>query len=113
MSIFKPVYYERVRTRDRLLCSDYYQELLCPGTSIIIPYQPCDWCDHGGNNGNFSYGDIIFEPDFASFPETGSMRKLYFDLTEKILYYYNEQQNTYTPINTLLIEHTILNGGEA
>jgi hypothetical protein len=35
---------------------------------------------------------------------------LYFDLDEKVLYYWNEE---YIPVNTMLITNTILNGGEA
>ena len=44
------------------------------------------------------------------FPETGELNKLYFDLEEKILYYW---ENEYKPVNALLIENTILNGGTA
>jgi len=35
---------------------------------------------------------------------------LYFDLNEKVLYYWNEG---YIPVNAMLITNTILNGGEA
>jgi hypothetical protein len=35
---------------------------------------------------------------------------LYFDLDEKILYYWD---NEYIPVNAMLITNTILNGGEA
>lgn len=48
--------------------------------------------------------------DYANFPETGSADMLYFDLQEKILYYWD---NEYIPVNTMLIAHTILDGGEA
>jgi hypothetical protein len=34
---------------------------------------------------------------------------LYFDLNEKILYYWD---NAYIPVNAMLIAHTILDGGE-
>ena len=37
--------------------------------------------------------------------------KLYFDLDDKILYYWSGTE--YTPVNAMLIAHTILNGGEA
>ena len=35
---------------------------------------------------------------------------LYFDLSEKVLYYWNEE---YIPVNAMLIANTIVNGGEA
>lgn len=54
--------------------------------------------------------EILFE-EASNFPEVGEIDKLYFDLNEKILYYWNE--NGYTPVNAMLIAHTILDGGEA
>ena len=53
--------------------------------------------------------EILFE-EFANFPEQGETDKLYFDLGEKILYYWDG--NEYIPVNAMLIAHTILNGGE-
>ena len=53
--------------------------------------------------------EILFE-EFRNFPEQGEIDKLYFDLDEKILYYW--AGNGYTPVNAMLIAHTILNGGE-
>ena len=53
--------------------------------------------------------EILFE-DFANFPEQGEFDKLYFDLGEKILYYWSGAE--YTPVNAMLIAHTILDGGE-
>ena len=53
---------------------------------------------------------IVFEY-FISFPEEGETDKLYFDLEEKILYYWTG--TNYAPVNTMLITNTILNGGEA
>ena len=53
--------------------------------------------------------EIVFD-SFSNFPSTGDLDKLYFDLDEKILYYWD---NDYIPANTLLITNTILNGGEA
>jgi len=47
---------------------------------------------------------------FDNFPEVGDVNKLYFDTEEKILYYW---ENEYKPINTLLIEGTILNAGSS
>ena len=54
--------------------------------------------------------EIMFD-EFVNFPETGEIDKLYFDLNEKILYYW--AGNGYTPVNAMLIAHTIINGGEA
>ena len=53
--------------------------------------------------------EILFE-QFSNFPETGRTDMLYFDLDEKILYYWDDG---YIPVNALLIANTILNGGEA
>ena len=53
--------------------------------------------------------EILFET-YDNFPQTGEVDKLYFDLNEKILYYWN---NEYIPVNAMLIARTILNGGEA
>ena len=52
---------------------------------------------------------ILFE-NYENFPVIGSTEMLYFDLGEKILYYWD---NGYIPVNTMLIAHTILNGGDA
>lgn len=53
--------------------------------------------------------EILFET-YDNFPETGEIEKLYFDLDEKILYYWD---NEYLPVNAMLITSTILNGGDA
>ena len=53
--------------------------------------------------------DILFE-SYNNFPQVGQTNKLYFDLQEKILYYWN---NGYIPVNAMLITNTILDGGEA
>ena len=53
--------------------------------------------------------EILFET-FENFPSVGTKDMLYFDLNEKILYYWDQE---YIPINALLIAHTILDGGEA
>ena len=53
--------------------------------------------------------EIIFE-NYSNFPLTGAQDKLYFDLNEKVLYYW---ENDYIPVNAMLIANTIVNGGEA
>lgn len=53
--------------------------------------------------------EILFEK-FENFPSVGTKDMLYFDLNEKILYYWDQE---YIPVNALLIAHTILDGGEA
>ena len=53
--------------------------------------------------------EILFE-EYDNFPYPGEVNKLYFDLGEKILYYWN---NEYIPVNAMLIANTILEGGEA
>jgi hypothetical protein len=53
--------------------------------------------------------EILFET-FDNFPSVGTEDMLYFDLNEKVLYYWNEG---YIPVNAMLITNTILNGGEA
>lgn len=53
--------------------------------------------------------NVIFST-FNNFPEIGLEDKLYFDLEEKILYYWDTK---YLPVNAMLITNTILNGGEA
>ena len=53
--------------------------------------------------------EILFE-EFDNFPEVGEINKLYFDLTDKILYYWNGE---YIPVNAMLITDTILQGGGA
>lgn len=60
--------------------------------------------------GSYLQGKQIIYANFIDFPEIGELNKLYFDLEEKILYYWN---NEYTPVNTLLIENTILDNGGA
>lgn len=54
--------------------------------------------------------EIMFD-EFRNFPEIGEQDKLYFDLDEKILYYW--AGTGYTPVNALLITDTILQGGDA
>lgn len=54
--------------------------------------------------------EILFE-SYNNFPEIGAIDKLYFDLDENILYYWDETE--YKPVNAMLITNTILNGGDA
>ena len=53
--------------------------------------------------------EILFET-YDNFPQVGRKDKLYFDLDERILYYWN---NEYIPVNAMLITDTILQGGDA
>lgn len=53
--------------------------------------------------------EILFE-EYNNFPQVGVTNMLYFDLNEKILYYWD---NEYIPVNAMLIADTIVNGGEA
>lgn len=53
--------------------------------------------------------EIIFD-NFINFPAIGEEDKLYFDLDEKILYYWDTE---YIPVNAMLIANTTINGGEA
>lgn len=55
-----------------------------------------------------SQWEIMFDT-YNNFPEVGEQTKLYFDLNERILYYWNGQ---YTPVNAMLIANTIINGGD-
>ena len=52
----------------------------------------------------------IFFSTYDAFPAQGITNRLYFDLDEKILYYWD---NEYIPINAMLIANTTVNGGEA
>ena len=53
--------------------------------------------------------EILFET-FDNFPSVGTEDMLYFDLNEKILYYWDGE---YIPANAMLIANTILHGGDA
>ena len=54
-------------------------------------------------------GDTFFDT-YDNFPAVGEQTMLYFDLNERILYYWN---NEYIPVNAMLITDTIINGGGA
>lgn len=58
----------------------------------------------------FSGRRSILFANYNEFPEEGEQEKLYFDLEEKILYYWDEE---YIPVNAMLIANTRLDGGEA
>lgn len=131
--LIKDVAYERRRTRDLLLKYDAYIMPPKPhaaGLNIIYP-----WENTGlsillqqlfliatrsgflGTEENFKehFGsylqnkEVIFD-NFINFPIEGREDKLYFDLEEKILYYWDEE---YIPVNAMLIANTIIEGGEA
>lgn len=68
-----------------------------------------EFYSHFGSYLETNRQEIIFDT-FENFPATGAQDILYFDLNEKILYYWD---NEYIPVNTLLITNTILQGGEA
>lgn len=53
--------------------------------------------------------EILFE-EYNNFPQVGNQNMLYFDLNEKILYYWD---NEYIPVNAMLIANTVLQGGDA
>lgn len=124
---------ERWRTRDLLL--EYDSRIMPPrpraaGLGIIYPWenriindlinQLFNFAINTGYNGTeteFKNGfgsylakkEIIFDV-FNNFPQEGASNSLYFDLNDKILYYWD---NEYKPINTLLIEGTILDAGSS
>lgn len=129
--IIKDIAYERRRTRDLLL--EYNVDIMPPhpraaGLSMIYPWENIElsnliiqlysFAARSGYEGTIEefkavFGSylqnkqIIFDT-FNNFPEIGELNKLYFDTEENILYYW---ENEYKPINTLLIEGTILDGG--
>lgn len=131
--LIKDIAYERRRTRDLLL--EYDIAIMPPrpraaGLGIIYPwenislnilshqlYQVAASSGYFGTESDFlnhfgsflSNKEMIFDT-FDNFPELGEQDKLYFDLEEKILYYWDE---TYMPVNATLITNTIINGGEA
>ena len=126
----------RVRTRDRLL--EYDRAIVPPrprqaGLGIVYPWESPyltsisneiyilaansgfdgtyeDFLRNFGSYLQSNYQDIIYA-DYDNFPPIGSSTKLYFDLVEKILYYWTGSD--YMPVNAMLIAHTILEGGEA
>ena len=124
---------ERYRTRDRLLDYDQTVVPLKPhsaGLPIVYPWenlstsvlskQLFDIAAKSGFDGtqedfNTNFGrylqnkEVVFAR-FVDFPQEGETAKLYFDLDENILYYWNTE---YIPVNALLIAGTILDSGNA
>ena len=124
----------RERTRDLLLMYDSRIVPVRPqsaGLAMVYPWENVSlntlgqWiytlAANSGYNGTLqefmtSFGsylegnEIIFAA-FNEFPETGLTNKLYFDLTEKIIYYWTGTE--YLPANAMLIAETILNCGSA
>ena len=124
---------ERHRTRDLLL--EYDTNIMPPrpragGISVVYPWEntSLNILNHqlyllaiangfDGTEEDFkqlftSYvgpRSIMFA-NYSEFPETGISSKLYFDLEEKILYYW---ENQYIPVDAMLIANTVLDGGEA
>lgn len=124
---------ERWRTRDLLL--EYDSHIVPPrpraaGLGIVYPWENFtlnfiaqqlfllaqssgftgtaqDFINHFGAYLNDR--EIIFA-SFVDFPTVGDTDKLYFDLGEKILYYWD---NEYIPVNAMLIANTTIYGGEA
>lgn len=68
-----------------------------------------EFYSHFGSYLEVNRQEILFE-QYENFPPTGVNNMLYFDLGEKILYYWDGE---YIPANAMLIANTIVNGGEA
>lgn len=123
---------ERHRTRDRLLKYDFNIMVPMPETAgipMIYPWEdvaqdilffqifqiaqkngfPGTEQDLRTIFGQFGEKQIIYS-HYTEFPEIGDFDKFYFDLDEKILYYWDEE---YLPVNTTLIPDTTLEGGNA
>ena len=60
--------------------------------------------DHFGSYLEHSNKEILFD-SYNNFPQIGTSNKLYFDLEENILYYWD---NEYLPVNAAFITNTIL-----
>lgn len=60
-------------------------------------------------SGTMNNKQVLFA-SFSTFPQMGDQNVLYFDIDEKILYYWN---NEYIPVNAMLIANTTLEGGGA
>lgn len=60
--------------------------------------------------GSYLQDKQIIYANYNDFPIIGEIDKFYFDLIEKILYYWD---NEYIPVNAMLITNTVINGGEA
>ena len=131
--IQKDIAYERRRTRDLLL--EYDSTIMPPrpraaGLSIIYPWENLNLSiftqqlfamaansgfegteqDFKEQFGSYLQGKQIIYQTYDNFPIIGEDNKLYFDLNDKILYYWDQD---YYPVNALLIENTILDSGNA
>lgn len=126
--------YERYRTRDLLL--EYDLSIMPPhpraaGLAMVYPwektplqflceelYQLAAKSGYEGTKENFQthFGEYFNEHNqiicdrYINFPIVGEINKLYFDLDEKILYYWDNQ---YLPVNATLIANTIIDCGTA
>lgn len=60
--------------------------------------------------GSYLQDKQIIYANYNDFPVIGEIDKFYFDLVEKILYYWDKE---YIPVNAMLIANTIIDGGEA
>lgn len=124
---------ERWRTRDLLL--EYDKTVMPPrpraaGLGVVYPWENLNTSIllqqlfHLAANSGFEGTENEFKEQFGSylqgkqviyeiydnFPIIGEYNKLYFDLNDKILYYWDQD---YYPVNALLIENTILDSGNA
>lgn len=124
---------ERWRTRDLLL--EYDRAIMPPrpraaGLGIVYPWEMMPFSiiskqlyafainsgfkgsekDFKEKFGSYLQNKQIIYANYIDFPVTGELDKLYFDLEEKILYYWDEE---YIPVNAMLIANTIIEGGEA
>jgi len=123
----------RTKTRDLLL--EYDKAIMPPkpraaGLGSIYPWE--DWSisffsqqlfklaansgfkgtesDFKKKFGSYLQDKQIIYANYNDFPIIGEIDKFYFDLVEKILYYWDEK---YIPVNAMLIANTIIDGGEA
>jgi len=124
---------ERRRTRDLLL--EYDKAIMPPrpraaGLGMVYPWETMPISiiskqlyalavssgfngteiDFKNKFGSYLQDKQIIYANYNDFPIIGEMDKFYFDLIEKILYYWD---NEYIPVNAMLITNTIINGGEA
>jgi len=60
--------------------------------------------------GSYLQDKQIIYANYNDFPTIGEIDKFYFDLVEKILYYWDKE---YIPVNAMLIANTTIDGGEA
>jgi len=123
----------RTKTRDLLL--EYDKAIMPPkpraaGLGSIYPWE--DWSisffsqqlfklaansgfegtesDFKKKFGSYLQDKQIIYANYNDFPIIGEVDKFYFDLVEKILYYWDKK---YIPVNAMLIANTIIDGGEA